>query len=127
MSAKHISNLRILVVDDEPLVCEAIKLMLDIDGHTVEAANGSEEALTIFKSGKFDLVFTDYTMPGMKGDELAVAIKAAAPLQPVIMITAHAEILRSMPGVDFLVSKPFYLEQLREAIVKVLPGKLNAA
>jgi len=64
-------------------------------------------------------------MPGMKGDELAAAIKAKAPQQPVVMITAYAEMLQSsgkkLTGVDFLVSKPFLLEHLREAISTVLP------
>jgi FixJ family two-component response regulator len=68
-------------------------------------------------------VITDYTMPGMKGDELALAVKARVPGQPVIMITAHGDSLRTsaMPltGVDQLVGKPFQLADLREAIQKV--------
>jgi CheY-like chemotaxis protein len=63
----------------------------------------------------------------MKGDELAVAIKARSPDQPIIMITAYAEMLESsgkkMPGIDFIISKPFLLEHLREALNKVLPAK----
>ena len=79
----------------------------------------------VFEKNKFDLVITDFAMPGMKGDELAAAIKARSPRQPVVMITAYAEMLQSsgkkLPGVDFLVSKPFLLEHLREAISTVLP------
>src|ERR1700761_8666083 len=116
---------RILVVDDEPFVCDAVKMMLAFDGHDVVTANDATEALAIFDKGKFDLVITDFAMPGMKGDELAAAIKARAPRQPVVMITAYAEMLQSsgkrLPGVDFLVSKPFLLEHLREAISTVLP------
>jgi len=116
---------RILVVDDEPFVCDAVKMMLTFDGHDVATANDAKEALSIFEKGKFDLVITDFAMPGMKGDELAAAIKARAPRQPVVMITAYAEMLQSsgkqLPGVDFLVSKPFLLEHLRAAIATVLP------
>jgi len=116
---------RILVVDDEPFVCDAVKMMLTFDGHDVATANDAKEALSIFEKGKFDLVITDFAMPGMKGDELAAAIKARAPRQPVVMITAYAEMLQSsgkqLPGVDFLVSKPFLLEHLRAAISTVLP------
>ena len=116
---------RILVVDDEPFVCDAVKMMLAFDGHDVVTANDAKEALVIFEKNKFDLVITDFAMPGMKGDELAAAIKARAPRQPVVMITAYAEMLQSsgkkLPGVDFLVSKPFLLEHLREAISTVLP------
>jgi CheY-like chemotaxis protein len=116
---------RILVVDDEPFVCDAVKMMLAFDGHDVVTANDAKEALAVFDKNKFDLVITDFAMPGMKGDELAAAIKARSPRQPVVMITAYAEMLQSsgkkLPGVDFLVSKPFLLEHLREAISTVLP------
>jgi CheY-like chemotaxis protein len=116
---------RILVVDDEPFVCDAVKMMLAFDGHDVMTASDAEEALEVFDKNKFDLVITDFAMPGMKGDELAAAIKARLPGQPVVMITAYAEMLQAsgkqLPGVDFLVSKPFLLEHLREAISTVLP------
>jgi len=122
---------RILVVDDEPFVCDAVKMMLAFDGHDVVTANDAKEALSVFDKGSFDLVITDFAMPGMKGDELATAIKARSPHQPIIMITAYAEMLQSsgkkMPGVDFLVSKPFLLEHLREAIITVLPADSNGS
>jgi CheY-like chemotaxis protein len=120
-----VSKKRILVVDDEPFVCDAVKMMLAFDGHDVVTASDAKEALVVFDKNKFDLVITDFAMPGMKGDELAAAIKARAPRQPVVMITAYAEMLQSsgkqLPGVDYLVSKPFLLEHLREAISTVLP------
>jgi CheY-like chemotaxis protein len=118
---------RILVVDDEPFVCDAVKMMLMFDGHNVTTANSGKDALALFEKGKFDLVITDFSMPVMKGDELAAAIKSRAPEQPVVMITAYAEMLQSsgnpLFGVDHLVSKPFLLEDLREAIAKVSPGQ----
>jgi len=117
---------QILVVDDEPAVCDAIKMMLQFDGYAVQTANGSREALSLLENCKFDLVTLDYAMPGMKGDELAVVIKNRLPHQPIIMITAYAETLKSsgnpLPGVDFIISKPFLLADLREAIASVLPG-----
>ena len=117
---------QILVVDDEPAVCDAIKMMLKFDGHAVQTANGSKAVLSLLEQGKFDLIITDYSMPGMKGDELAAVIKQRLPHQPIIMITAYAEMLKSsgdpLPGVDFIISKPFSLADLREAIAGVLPG-----
>jgi CheY-like chemotaxis protein len=116
---------RILVVDDEPFVCDAVKMMLAFDGHVVETANSGAQALAILERSKFDVVITDFAMPLMKGDELAAAIKAQNPKQPIVMITAFAEMLQSsskrLPGVDFMISKPFLLENLREAIAKVVP------
>ena len=114
---------RILVVDDEPFVCDAVKMMLAFDGHSVETASSAKHALELFENSKFDVVITDFAMPAMKGDELALAIKARNPRQPVVMITAYAELLQStrnsIPGVDFIISKPFLLENLREAISRV--------
>src|ERR1043166_7078839 len=118
-----LSQRRILVVDDEPFVCDAVKMMLTFDGHIVETASNGKEALAMFEAGKFDVVITDFAMPTMKGDELAAAIKARAPRQAIVMITAYAEMLQAsgnpLNGVDCVISKPFLLENLREAIAKV--------
>ena len=111
-----------MVVDDDPSVGDAVKMLLKFDGHDVEAINNSREALARFKPGRFDLVFTDFTMPGMNGDQLAAAIKADAPGQPVVMITAYAGTMPRSSSVDFIVGKPFRLEQLREAITRVMPA-----
>jgi CheY-like chemotaxis protein len=125
MSAPAFPQRRILVVDDEPFVCDAVKMMLLFDGHQVETASNGKEALALFESGKFDVVITDFAMPNMKGDELAAAIKSRSPNQPVVMITAYAEMLQAsgnpLPGVDHVISKPFLLEDLRKAIAKVAP------
>ena len=120
MSKPTIEPRRILVVDDEPFVCDAVKMMLNFDGHQVQTAGSGKEALELLEKGNYDLVITDYAMPVMKGDALAQAIKARAPGQPVVMITAYAEMLKAssnpLRGVDFVISKPFLLENLREAI-----------
>jgi CheY-like chemotaxis protein len=114
------------VVDDEPFVCDAVKMMLEFDGHTVETASHGKEALQVFQKGKFDLVITDWKMPGMSGDQLAEEIKKLAPEQPVVMITAHAELLHdanvSMKSIDAVVPKPFLQDDLRKAIAKVSPA-----
>ena len=126
MPAPSFPKRHILVVDDEPFVCDAVKMMLNFDGHVVETANNGKEALALFDKGNFDVVITDFAMPNMKGDELAAAIKARSPNQPVVMITAYAEMLQAsgnpLKGVDCVISKPFLLENLREAIAKVAGG-----
>jgi CheY-like chemotaxis protein len=123
MTSIAVSKLRILVVDDEPAVGDTVKMLLRIDGHEVETTNSSQEALGLFESGRFDLIFTDFAMPGMNGHQLAAAIKAGAPEQPIVMITGHAGTLFPSPDVDFVVGKPFMLEHLREAIAKVMPAE----
>jgi len=100
-------------------------MMLTFDGHEVMTASNAKDALALFENGEFDIVITDFAMPSMKGDELARAIKERVPGQPVVMITAYAEMLEStntsLRNVDFVISKPFLLEHLREALAKVLP------
>jgi len=109
-------KLKLLVVDDEPSICDCIRLLLSHDGHDVEVANSAGAALSVFAKDKFDLIFTDYSMPGMKGDELAERIKAVAPNQPVMMISGFAPERDALRSVDFVLSKPFDLGDLREAV-----------
>ena len=112
------------MVDDDPLVCDSIRRMLAVDGHVVETASSGEAALELFQKAKFDLIIVDYKMPGMNGDELAAAIKALDPHQPIVMVTAHPETLASsgnpLVGVDLVISKPFDLQELRSAVSKLL-------
>ncbi|HYG35559.1 MAG TPA: response regulator [Clostridia bacterium] len=125
MTAPASTPRRILIVDDEPFVCEAVKMMLAYDGHSVEAATNGEDALALLAKSTFDVVITDYAMPRIRGDELAATIKARNPKQPVVMVTAYAEMLAAsahpLPGVDLVISKPFLLDHLREAMAKVIP------
>ena len=127
MSTSGISPKRILVVDDEPLVCDAVKMTLEFDGHKIETAASGQAALAMFEKAKFDLVITDYEMPGMKGNELAERIKAINPKQPVVLLTAYAEMLAAkqtpVDAVDCVISKPFLLEDFRDAIAKATAAK----
>lgn len=134
MTKPPIKPRRILVVDDEPFVCDAVRMMLTFDGHHVDTASSGQEALARYDQEKYDLVITDYAMPAMKGDELAMAIKSRTPGQPVVLITAYAEMLKAsnqpLGAVDFIISKPFLLENLREAISKATlpksPGEVGS-
>lgn len=115
----------ILVVDDEPLVRQTVQILLEGDGYVVDGAKSGAEALSMFEPGKFDMIFTDYFMPEMKGDQLAAAIKRRSPKQPIVMLTAFPEKLQSsacpLGGVDSFICKPFELETLRTAIRQFAP------
>src|SRR6516165_8394497 len=112
----------ILVVDDESLVRRSVHILLQGEGYLVQEAKSGAEALALFEPNKFDMVFTDYLMPDMKGDQLAAAIKERSPKQPVVMLTAFPEKFQSSDcppgGVDSLICKPFALDTLREAIAR---------
>ncbi|HUA65467.1 MAG TPA: response regulator [Alphaproteobacteria bacterium] len=109
-------------MDDEPLVCRSVQLLLEAEGYVVEQAKNGFEALAMYEPNKFDMVFTDYLMPEMKGDKLAEAIKRISPRQPVVMLTAFPEKLQSsdcpLGGVDSFICKPFDLNNLRTAIAR---------
>lgn len=112
---------RILLADDEAGVRAALKMVLRVDQHSVTEARDGREALDLFAPGRFDLVITDYSMPRMQGDEVAINIRRLAPGQPIIMITAHADQLRGTNNpVDAILSKPFTFEDLRQTISRLL-------
>jgi CheY-like chemotaxis protein len=121
MDQKIIRGKRILLVDDEPGVRGSFRVILELDDHTVTEANNGAEALDLFTKGQFDLVATDFEMPVMKGNELAVRIKDLAPRQPVLMITAYERELGDPENpVDSILIKPFTLDALRGAIGMLL-------
>ena len=73
MQTREIEPRRILLVDDDQSVRQSISLLLGIDNHTVMTAADGAEALNLLKSDQFDLVITDFDMPGINGDELTWA------------------------------------------------------
>jgi signal transduction histidine kinase/ActR/RegA family two-component response regulator len=115
--------LHVLVVDDEERLRAVAVAYLTGDGHTVETAVDGVAGLARFLAGAFDLVITDQAMPGMTGDQLALAIKAASPTTPVIMMTGLGDLMEATgerpSGVDTVVSKPATLEELRRALAEV--------
>jgi DNA-binding response OmpR family regulator len=122
--------LRILIIDDEPQVSDAIRLCLELEGHSVETAENGAAGLDLIRERDFELVFTDLSMPGLRGDKVAVAAKEMKPSLPIIMVTAHADTMMGPDGrplgVDYLLSKPFFLEDLRQAVQKVMDTPARA-
>ncbi len=116
--------LRVLVVEDEPLVREVVSVYLNEDGHMVETANNGVEGLEKFKAIPFDVVVTDRAMPEMNGDQLAIQIKKIKPEMPVILLTGFGDLMLDVgerpAGVDLIVSKPFTLHSLRAALSKTV-------
>jgi CheY-like chemotaxis protein len=112
---------RILLVEDEEAVRACLRMLLELEGHEVTDASNGAEALDLFTIGQFDLVITDFEMPVMKGNELAVSIKLLAPSVPILMISASARARREAENpVDALLDKPFTVTDLRCALRKLL-------
>jgi CheY-like chemotaxis protein len=112
---------RILLAEDEPAVRKTIALLLGLDGHQVVTAARGDEALALFQAGPFDLVITDYAMPGLYGNELARRIKALLPTQPILMVTAYLERLGDPSNpVDAILHKPFQYAEFRHTLTRLI-------
>lgn len=112
---------RILLVEDDPGARASIKLLLAIDRHEVVEAAGGEEAIELLTNQPFDLAILDYFMPGMQGNQVALRFRVIAPSLPILMITAYLEKLGDAERpVDAVIGKPFAIEELRQAVAKLL-------
>lgn len=115
-------TLRVLVVDDQEVICELIAEYLHSDGHTTACAFRGDEALNLFQTQSFDLVVTDQAMPAMNGTQLAGAIKKQAPDTPIILLTGFGEEMLAVggrpAGVDIVLGKPITHADLRQAIFR---------
>ena len=119
---------RILIVDDEEPLRELVRMMLELDGHQVTEASNGAEALCLFTIGEFDLVITDFEMPVMKGNELAVRIKLLDPTLPILMITASERARLDVENpVDALLNKPLTVTDLHDALGELLSARPAAA
>jgi CheY-like chemotaxis protein len=85
--------MNILLVDDEPVLVESIKIGLENKGYVVIEANNARKAMDLLHRGGqiIDLVITDYMMPAMNGMELLTTIRRNRPTLPVMIMTAYAE------------------------------------
>jgi DNA-binding response OmpR family regulator len=112
------SDLPILVVDDEKNIRMTMSQSLEPLGLPVETAVNGEEALSLLRSGSFGLIFLDLKMPGLDGMEVLRIIRQEWPKLRVIIITAHGTIetaveAMKLGAVDF-VQKPFSPGEIRE-------------
>jgi signal transduction histidine kinase/CheY-like chemotaxis protein len=116
-------SLRILLVDDDLRTRRVYSTSLFADGHKVESAADGEAALKLFRADPaFDLVFVDRAMPKMSGDELAVQLKELSPELPIILLSGFGDVMLEKgehpASVDYILSKPAAIEDIRRAIAK---------
>jgi CheY-like chemotaxis protein len=121
------SSLRLLVVDDDPLLIRALHDALESQGHTVVTASGGQEGIDVFQANAdgrepFAAVITDLGMPHIDGRRVASAVKVVSPSTPVILLTGWGQKLVAEgdipPDVDQVLNKPPKLRELREALAQ---------
>ena len=129
-SAKSGSK-RILVVDDTPSVADLIREMLLSFGHKADICGSAKEAQVLFEVGKYDLVITDYTMPGTNGIDFAHALRRRSPEQLIMLITGSTfsvpdSTMQALP-VNSILQKPFSVMEFQDVLAAALIPKPAAA
>ena len=123
------SRLRILIVDDDPLLIRTLCETLESDGHEVITANGGQEGIDAFRAAQgrgkpFAAVITDLGMPRVDGHKVASFVKSVSESTPVILLTGWGQRLVAEgvvpPHVDRVLAKPPKLRDLREALALCL-------
>jgi PAS domain S-box-containing protein len=122
------SRQRLLVIDDDPLLREALSHILQSEGHDVTTVDGGQAGIEAFTEAHrsaqyFDLVMTDLGMPYVDGRSVAAAVKKLSPHTPVVLLTGWGQRLSTeqsvLPNVDVVLSKPPKLAELRRALAEL--------
>lgn len=124
--AQH--SLHILCIDDDVKILGSLQDCLTHYGHRVRIASGGKAGIEQFaaamaKREPFDVVITDLGMPDITGCQVALAIKAASPHTPVVMLTGEAGITTKggiiVTAVDVVVGKPPLMKELNDLLLRV--------
>jgi DNA-binding response OmpR family regulator len=112
--------MRILIVDDERAVAQALADAVRLQGHVPTVAHSGREGLAALDAESPEAVFLDFVMPGLSGIELLKQIRQRRPELPIVVVTGRAEpmdlaAVRRL-GVTDIVEKPWALKQLDEAL-----------
>lgn len=123
--------IKILIIDDEEDICEMMKLNLESGGEfQVTTAYSGEDGIEKAKGGDFDLVITDYYMPGVDGGEVIDTMKKLKPHVPVLLFSIYHDdestlTLSVKKKADGIINKPIHHDQLYTAIKAALNNKDN--
>lgn len=114
----------LLVVDDEPKLCDLLTSALSQDGIQVFTAGNGLHALKVLEQEEIDLVISDWRMPGMDGPQLLGEIKQRYPQVPVIVMTAYSTVKNAVQsmrnGAYDYIAKPFDIDELDITVSKAL-------
>jgi two-component system response regulator RegX3 len=114
---------RILVVEDEPAIADAVGYALRGEGHEVETMGDGEHAIAAAKEGEYDLLVLDLMLPGVSGVEVCRRVRGESAL-PILMLTARDtevdRVLGLEAGADDYVTKPFSISELLARVRAIL-------
>jgi len=113
----RINGRRVLIVDDDILVGESLNELLSLLGYNVEYVNNGEEAISLINAGDYDILITDYMMPGVNGIELVKKVRDMGLILPIIGISGtcnEKDFLAA--GANIFMNKPLTLKGLWNAL-----------
>jgi CheY-like chemotaxis protein len=123
-----VRSLRVLLIDDDPSLVEALRTALIDEGHKVSAATGGQSGIDTFRAARgsglpFDIVITDLSMPDVDGRQVVANLRSISPDTPIILLTGWRHQLkdgaeRSLQ-VDRLLGKPPRIRELRMALAEL--------
>jgi len=123
--------MRLLVVEDDPTLREAVVDTLKMKGYDVQEAPNGIEAVALLNHHNFDVVLSDINMPGMDGLELLSHIKQQHPWLPVLLMTAYGDVSQAVQamqkGADDYLMKPFELRELEALLKPYIQGEAAAS
>lgn len=115
---------RVLVIEDEPLIQETLADMLELGGHSISLAGTGEDGVRMFQEGEFDIVFTDITLPGISGWDVATVVKGMSQDTPVIAVTGWGPGIKRSDivngDVDEVLPKPFDIDRVLDLVVSLM-------
>ncbi|MDF1577401.1 MAG: sigma-54 dependent transcriptional regulator [Desulfobulbales bacterium] len=115
---------KILLVDDEINSLKVLSAALSSEDKSVETASSGEEAFEMFMNGSYDLIISDYKMPGMNGEELLEKVKTMAPEIPFVLLTAFGTIELAVnamrKGAYTYITKPVKLNVMETIVNDIL-------
>lgn len=115
---------RILVVDDEPRICQFIKELLEREQYQIDTTLSGTEALNLIEKCEYQLLISDLKMPGMDGFELIKRAKKGRPDMATVMLTGYATVENAVLalrfGVDDYITKPFNINELKKVVKQTL-------
>ena len=126
-----VMSVKVLLVEDDRALREALADTLLLAGHDYHAVGSAEEALEAACAEAFSLVISDVNMPGMDGHQLLTLLRARQPQLPVLLMTAHGAVERAVEAMrqgaaDYLV-KPFEPKALLDLVARHALGSLGVA
>jgi len=117
-------EIRILVVDDEPMMADSLKQNLTEEGYTVDTSSTGTEAIELFDRGGHHLAMCDLQPPDMDGLDVMRHMKDARPATEVIVVTGYGTVARAVEatkaGAFYFVEKPFDFEEMQPLVEKAL-------